>query len=907
MSLFRTEQRSRALRAAVLGTALSLGTAALVSAQAPAQATEVKPRIEIAAGPAGQTLKQFVAQTGLQLLFDFDAVNRLTTRPVSGELDAAEALTRMLAGTGLAFEFVNERTVTVTLQGAAPTGASGAAKSSHAVDLERVSSQLSGEQLRLAQVQQSGDAGQQRTSGGAAQQEEKSAQSVQEVIVTATRREERLQDVPLSIAVVTADEISRRGLVNSEDYLRGLPGVNQAEAVPSGQAIIIRGLETTVFAQNYFAGPTTATYFGETPTTSSAGLNASNVDLKLVDIERVEVLRGPQGTAFGSSSMGGAVRTIPVAPKLDRFEGRVGADYSVTGGTGGENYMFQAIGNIPLIKDKLALRGTAYRFETSGFYKNRAGSDQTPAFRDFVNLNGLQAFATDQDEVGAYHVRGGRIAALYRPTENFKLTLSYLTQTSETDGFPIQTSGYFEQTLIRVAPEHVRRGQNGGFNDFSLDIANAVIEYDFGWADLLGTYSYLKGDAVSSAPYGVQGLYATPWAASAIRDFPHRDDVGEIRLVSKLNGAWNFLVGVYADNQYNAQDLDITWHGDPAQNPYGQRNGVLTYLNQRDLRQQAAFAEVSWKFLPRFTLTGGVRHYQYDRVNHTDQGGPLLGNIFTSTREENEESGETFRANLSFKPNDDALVYAGWAQGFRLGQPLPPVPAGLCDVSPPDGVIDGTNTTLASTLSLRSDSVNSYEVGSKLALGGRRVTLEGALFRMDWQDIPVHQFLPCGWNHYFNAGSARSEGIELQTSIRLTEALRADIGGSYIKAELTEDVPAQGYHAGDRLPGAPKLNGAVGLQYEFNLLGRMAFVRGDAIYVGPFYNDVIQNPDGRAGDYVKVNATARVILDNFNIDVYVRNLTDEDAYTNRGQSGASSFNGYRMQPRTIGFQLGYNF
>ncbi len=524
----------------------------------------------------------------------------------------------------------------------------------------------------------------------------------------------------------------------------------------------------------------------------------------------------------------------------------------------------------------------------------------------FVVPYGAQAFATDEDEVGAYHVRGGRIAALYQPNDDLKITLGYLKQTTETDGFPLQTSGDYEQTLLRVAPEHVRRGETSGFNDFDLEIANAVVEYDFGWSDLLATYSHTEAHAVTSAPYGTQGLFSLAWAASALRDFPHRNDVGELRLVTKLDGAWNFLAGAYFEKQYNAQVLDITWFGDPSVNPFGQRNGVLADFNQRDLRQKAAFAEVSWEFLPRFTLTGGMRHFQYERVNRTVQSGPLIGNVTNHLREASDESGQTFRLNVNFKPSDDAMVYAGWAQGFRLGQPLAAVPSGLCDIDPSDGVIDGTDTSLGSTTSLKSDTVDSYELGSKLMLADRRMTLEAAVFRMEWNDIPVSEILPCRWNHFFNAGSARSQGIELQTRIRVTDALRADIGGSYIKAELTEDVPAQGYSAGDRLPGAPKVNGTVGVQYDFDFLGHEAFVRGDASYVGSFYSDVIQTPNALAGDYVKVNTTARVSIDQLTLDLYVRNLTDEDAYTNRS-SVPADLKGYRMRPRTIGFQLGYSF
>lgn len=844
-------------------------------------------RLAVASQPIAAALNEFARQSGLHVVIASEVAAGVKSTPLDGVFTRDAALQQLLRDTGLTYEYLDAQTVAVLEKKQPKVDASRATRTL------RVSQAIAAEPAIPAAASSGQDA------------VNPEHRRVEEIVVTAQKRQERLQDVPVSIAVVAADEISRRGLIDSEDYLRGLPGVNQTEGVPAGQAIIIRGLETTVFSQNYFAGPTTATYFGETPTSNSAGLHGSNVDIKLVDIERVEVLRGPQGTAFGNSAMGGAVRTIPVAPKLDRLEGRVVADYSVTGGAGGENTMFQAIGNFPLVHDKLALRATAYRFEESGYYENRAGSDA--AYQaSFVIPYHLQAFATDEDEVGAYHVRGGRIAALYQPIEGLKLTVGFLKQTTETDGFPLQTSGDYQQTLLRVAPEHVRRGETSGFNDFDLEIANAVLEYDFGWAELLAMYSHTEAHAVTSAPYGRQGLFSLAWAASAFRDFPHRDDVGEIRLVSKLAGAWQFLAGAYLEKQYNAQDLDITWFGDQSMNPFGQSNRVLADFNQRDLRQKAVFAELSRELLPRLTLTGGVRHFRYERVNRTTQSGPLIGDVTNNLREASEESGETFRLNLSFKPSDDALVYAGWAQGFRLGQPLAAVPAGLCDVAPADGVIDGTDIALGSTTSLKSDTVDSFELGSKLLLAGRRMTLEAAVFRMDWHDIPVSEILPCRWNHFFNAGSARSQGIELQTRIRLTDALRADIGGSYIKAELTEDVPAQGYEAGDRLPGAPKLNGTVGLQYDFDLLGHAAFVRGDASYVGSFYSDVIQTPNALAGDYVNVNTTARISIERFNLDLYVRNLTDADAYTNR-VSVPADLKGYRMRPRTIGLQLGYSF
>ena len=201
-----------------------------------------------------------------------------------------------------------------------------------------------------------------------------------------------------------------------------------------------------------------------------------------MDIERVEVLRGPQGTTFGNSSIGGAVRTIPVAPKLDQFEGKMAVGYSVTGDTGGDNYNIQGVGNIPLIKDKLAIRGTAYQYRDSGFYRNGAGSDA--AFQAFATARGAQAFAVDQEEVGSYYAIGGRVAALLQASENLRFTLSYLRQETEDYGFALATSGNYQQNMLQVAPEHVQRGQTEGLTDYDIDIANALLEYDLGWGEV---------------------------------------------------------------------------------------------------------------------------------------------------------------------------------------------------------------------------------------------------------------------------------------------------------------------------------------------------------------------------------------------------------------------------------------
>ncbi len=861
--------------------------------------------LNIAAQPVGDALNELARQTGLQVVLYSDVGEGVRAPAVIGTYTAEAALQRLLANSNLRYKFLDSRTVTIQGKGEdaalSPQG-------------RRITGAEEGGTLRLAQV--SSDSAQSNASaaGQSAQEKAQAAGSgenaqgpkLDEIIVTARKREEKLLDVPASIGIISKDDIERKGLVHSADYLRGVAGVSQVESGSGGQAIVIRGVVTDILAQNFYSGPTTSTYFGETPTTNSGGLSASNVDIKLVDIERVEVLRGPQGTAFGSASLGGAVRTIPVAPKLDRFEGKLASGYSQTSGNGGRNYMFQGVGNVPLIGDKLAIRAVAYAFSDSGYYTNRAGSDT--AFQSRI-LGGVGTFATDEEEVGSYYSAGGRIAARFQASDALRFTLSYLTQKNEMDGEAVANSGKYEQTILRVAPEHVRRGQTGGLADAQIDIGNAVVEYDFGWADLLATYSHIT--SLGSTVYG-NTLYAAslPYPVSQDVENPHREHSAEIRLATKLGGAWDFLVGLYEEKLDDAYLLpDSIWFGNPAANIYipGSRT-VGGQIQRRDEKQRAAFGEVSWQFLPGFTLSGGVRAYSYDRSLEAQGTGAFF---FPFVRQESDATGTTYRANLSYKPGDNALLYTGWSQGFRLGQPQRGVPTStICD-GDGDGVIDGTNTTLASTRVLNSDTVDNYELGGKFATSGRRLMVDAAVFRTEWSGLPVRvtpNSVLCSFTYLANAGKALSDGIELQANFQATEALRVDFGGSYVHARLTQDVPVQGFKAGDRLPGSPNVNGNLGVQYSFSLAGHAASVRTDAIYVGSFYGNILESLNTKTDAYVKLDASARMAFDNLSFDLYVRNLTNEDAFTYRSiLTFTNDLFGYRLRPRTVGVQINYDF
>lgn len=875
-----------------------------LSAAEPAAAA-IRKQTNITAQGLGPALHELAKNHEFQILYRTEFVEDRRTSGAVGALTLDEALTTLLSGSGLTFQYLDEKTITILpIATAASPGAEAKRSAPNAASSPATTSKNErsfGDRLRLAQAGSAANGAMTSSTDGVPR-----PARIEEVIVTAQKREQSIRDVPLSISAVTAEEIDRRGLFSATDYLRGIPGANQVEGGPFGQSIVIRGIETSPESQNFNSGTTTATYFGETPTTNSAGMAGnSNVDLKLVDIERVEVLRGPQGTAFGSSSLGGAVRTIPVAPNLSEIEGKLAAGYSITSGEGDDNYSVQAIGNLPLVSDRIALRAVAYKYEDSGFYRNRAGSDA--AFRATLRP-GASIFAADDDDVGAYSTTGGRVAALFQATGDLKFTLGYLTQKSETDGIPVATSGTFEQTLLQVAPQQVRRGQAGGFYDMDIDIANATMEYGFGWADLLATYSHVRSEAGSAFTFAYLG---SPLNASGDAHSEHRENVAEVRLATRLDGAWDVLAGIYYEDVDDGDDAtpfqSFYWTADPSLAPGG--NVFMgSATDQRTLEQKAAFSEVSWRFLPGWTLTGGARVYDYDRGRHFTSAGALPG--AANWTQDVSASGTNYRLNLSYKPSADAMVYGGWSQGFRLGRPQNPLPASLCDANA-DGFIDGTNNSIDSSGSLNSDEMDSYELGGKFAFADRRVTVDAAVFHMKWSNMPTGLRAPdaptgCGLNYLLNAGSAQSDGVELQANFQVSDPLRVTLGGSWIDATLTENLPGTTNTEGNQLAGAPKVNANLGLEYGFELGGHAAFVRADSVYVGKFFSGVTEAPNSAAGDYVKLDATARLQLTNIAIDLFVRNVLDEDAFSYR-RNTANPLYGTRLRPRTVGLQLSYTF
>ncbi len=718
---------------------------------------------------------------------------------------------------------------------------------------------------------------------------------LEEVVVTATKRETNLQETAAAISVMSSDSIEKRHLVGMDDYLAALPSVSYQDRGAGSNTITIRGI---ALGSQLDANSPVGSYFGEVPVTGLGpqvnGNQAGNADIKMVDVQRVEVLRGPQGTLYGSGTMGGTLRIIPKAPNLQQVEGSVGTEYSMTARGGGHNYMAQAVVNAPLLEDKFAVRMAAYRFDNEGYIKNVAASNPDQQVTDAVNLG---AFAQDRDHVGGDVYTGTRVTALWQPTADFSATLMYMNQKIEQDGFretETDLPGNYQQTRVKVG----EMGLDDEYVDIELDITNLVLQYDLGWGNFLNSTSLLKSEAASDLELSFLGA---PFVGSGSYNENQKEViVNELRFTSDFSGPFQVLAGAYYEDRTVDVDVAIRWNGRPPAPP-------AAFFSQSQIRntqkQTAVFGELSYQPIEPLTLTAGVRYFEFEQAVPVSR---TLGVPSTTEGREASVDGENLKLNVSYKFSDQWFAFAQWSQGFReprfQGQILPEYDAnnnGLVEFR------DGIERQVTEGL-LDPDSVDNYEAGIKFSTANGR--LQGSLtgFLIDWEGIPVVPSLTAfqGAALYFNAGEARSQGVEFELSAEVIDDLILELSGSWVDATLSEASEGLG-DEGDRLPGSAEYNAKLALEKRFNVGGRESFVRGDYTYISEYYS-LFQAVGTPAGDYGLVDLSAGIRFDSINVGLFVKNAANSDDFTWVDNVFASQ-RAYRLRPRTVGFNVNMAF
>lgn len=863
----------------VILRAWTTATAAYLAMVGSSHADEVARAYQIAAQPISSALKAFAAQSDMQLIYTEADVGETLASAVQGTLAPRDALAAILKGTDLQFEFTANNVIVVRKTGPPPSS------SSRATD----TTGSEGRQDETTKPVQINGIPEKQSSGAASRQS--GDDRLEEVLVTAGKRgSQAIDDVPMSITAVTAADIQRRGWTGMSDYLATLPSVSFIDVGYTANTLVIRGLATNP------AGSTRTSlvgmYIGETTVSGLVGLSAeSNPDLRLVDMERIELLPGPQGTLYGDASMGGALRILPARPRTEAFDATLAGTFGYTSNAGRANSRSSAVLNVPVVRDRLALRIAGYHHVDQGVIRNVAG-ESTTELAAAAKWGG----ETPVGRVDDREYDGGKIALRWEPTPALNLTLTHLRQQYEQSGSSVVELG--------LASRFKQANFGGEFSSNDFRLTSLDMAYELDRASFVSSVAWVdsRSAAASDLERSLAEMFGGPVPVFQIYSFHNKAFTAEARLTSRSAGRTQWLAGAF--HQYKrlgggggSEDwsFNVDWKGDAAKDPFDGAE-LLLFTQTGRTQQTALFGELSYDLMENLTATAGMRYYRYEKHDHTVASGVFAGSG-SDARISNDDDGTTRRLNLAFRPNAQALLFATYSEGFRLGGPHTILPT-TCDVDR-DGLLDDLGIPLPTQVG--SDETRNLELGAKLAPLQRRLKLNASIFDVAWTNIPVDVALSCGFPATINAGRARSRGIELSGEWRLAH-LRANYAASYVNATLKRDLPPAG-RDGDRLPGSPRMNGSVGLQYDFLMARRPAFVRADIGYVGRYFADLAQSAP-RLGDYTTVGFRTGVALGRLDVDLFAQNLTNEYAVLwadNRRRSANV------LRPRTVGIELRYDF
>lgn len=702
------------------------------------------------------------------------------------------------------------------------------------------------------------------------------------IVVTAQKVAQSLIDVPLSISVVGGSELERVQALNIQDYVKLVPGLQITQATPGFGRLVLRGINTGGVAS------TVGVYVDETSFGSSSGLANGAIlaaDFDTFDIARVEVLRGPQGTLYGASSLGGVLKYVTVEPQFDSFQGRVRGTVE-TVDDGDMSYSGAAVANMP-VSDSLAIRASAFYRELGGYIDSigTAGSDVSK------NINGST-------------VSGGRASMLYKPSDAFSLRLSAYVQDIDNDASSVVDSDsltgetlYGRLTQSQYIPEAA---------DVRYRVYNATAVFDAGFADLTSATSYgtltqdFRVDFTTLISPTLEGIFGVPNEAFNKQTTRVKRFSQELRLSSHESDRLDWLLGGYYTDEKGLidQDVHVVTPGTFA-DIAGLPTAGVGVIDSK-YKEYAAFANVTVKFTPRFDLTLGGRYSHNKQSELQDVDGFLFGGAAIIPGDSSEDV-FTYSVAPKFKLNDRVALYARVAKGFRPGGPN-----ALAPNAPP-----GTPT------SYNSDSIVSYELGLKGENEARSFGFDAAAFHIDWKDIQLLARVN-GVGINTNASGAESDGVELSLWFRPVEGLRLSLNGAYTDAKLTEDTDLLlvGARDGDRLPFTPKTSFSVSGDYEWSLAAdRRAFV-------GATFSRLAEVPASFDAGFAATNGRQRILpsyetLDlragvdfgRLSFEAFGRNLTDEEGKTS-AESGGTPLGAIAtgvIRPRSFGVSVTAEF
>ncbi|HTD75803.1 MAG TPA: TonB-dependent receptor [Steroidobacteraceae bacterium] len=723
-----------------------------------------------------------------------------------------------------------------------------------------------------------------------------------EIIVTASKRDEKLKDVAMSVTALGGDQLALRQLTGFQEWAAQVPGLSLQTSDPAFSRLILRG-------QNVGSvGATIATTVDDIPffmsgAQADGAFFSANVDT--YDLQRIEVLRGPQGTLYGAAAEGGIIKYVTNPPNLNKFEGGVTVNgETVDGGSLGGS--IKGFVNVPFWDNKAALRVSAVQQRLSGWIDNP------------------QIGETDINKGDSYSLRA---SLLVQPTTDFSARLSVFEQHLKTHGSnSVQVVG--AAATPPVGPPNQFDRVDGfvnnagvlGQEDNSLKYAALNMSYDFHWATLMSATSYgrfnlhfIQNLSNSNLAPGftyadlLAGIYGQPvlFVGDQV-EYVHKLNQ-EMRLSSDpgntlFGHGFDWQIGGFYTREITTltQPFQVFAASDPSGAALAPPVGGA--IVPGDYKETSYFADITYHFNTAFDLELGGRGTdvkQHSQV--TTQCCVLYGPVDTPFPALfSKQTSTTWSVAPRWHINEDTLAYVRVATGFRPGGPNLPTP------------------TLPNPPTFKSDSTKNYEIGFRTDLFDKRFSVDMAVFYIDWKDIQILSIVntpagPVGING--NSGSAKSKGVEWNFGWRPLDGLTIGLLGAYTDAHLTADAPGLGANSGDKLPFVPNVSTTLNVDYRWPAFGNYsAYVGASETYTGARFtsfspsSDVVV-PHVKLPVYNTLQLRVGLDSDRYSAQLYGNNITNSRGiqdYSSEGganQTGTASF----IQPRTIGIELGVKF
>lgn len=729
--------------------------------------------------------------------------------------------------------------------------------------------------------------------------ERRTVLAIEEVVVTSQMREQSLQDIPFSVSALTQEDIKNQGITDLSQLGRSVPGLAIVDLGLGMTQISIRGLSSGQTVNDQPGKKeTVGLYLDDIP----LGVSLFSPDIDTFDLERIEVLRGPQGTLYGAGSLGGTIRYITNKPDLDSIGGNLELGASSVE-SGAANYELKGVVNIPLVKGKAAVRVAGYTERRGGFIDNAA---------------------TGEKDINDADRQGGRMIFAWLPTENLEIEAKFLYQDIETNAVP-------RNDVFNVMP-----GAPASFGDYqqfvSIDegvedqtyLGSLNISYDFPSVRLESITSYMDRDLKFDSDftiftYGFLGL-TTP---SLLADFNQIEGVTqEIRLLSMGSEKLEWVVGGFysnADRQYG-QDWWI-----PGVDAEFAINSPIdfgapvddVYRSRFDLEntQSAIFGEATYYFNEQWSATLGLRVYEVEEKRDVSVAGFFNGGVTSEQGFEYDDDGYTPRVVISYQPSENATLSLQVAEGFRLG--------GINDALP--STCDAEITQIGAGRTFDSESAMNYEFMAKTHWLENRLSINASLYHIDYEDLQLTHILGCGYSQNVNVPEARSRGVELEVTALPFDNLLLSLGASYIDAEITDVLEGSGLPGaveGNQLPTSPKFQISASATYNWSVFDawesyasvQYQHIASSFTFIADMAMDeypVPGTPSTELPSYSITSFRAGLTDDKWSLDLFVTNLFDKKALLNNWylQAGGQPLLLGNMvnTPRTFGVKVARTF